>query len=934
MTTLSKFPRIGMAGLLLVLAGAGCAADGPGDVSSSVEALVNSSGKYVATAEAANTTGTNTLNTYTATQDLGGTEEQIGETLSSSVQRMSWRWTLAGLPSTTGTWAFEIVARRLLSTGDNFTFYWSTSSTGPWTSAICTLTSTDTTNKYCSLSFTKTTATTLYVQVNDSIVSADTTQDKIAVDSIEVSAVRLTRPLAPSNTAALPTPKICQWNTFTRTGPSAGGAVSYDCTACTNYTTWCKTANPYGGNDLIQFTFGGLGGYLRLTPGTGARMAFYNPGSAADMEGCIEPYKFPGYVGPDDYSYTSNPALSASTTGAYGIPFGYWLANPPLATQLATQYNITVVSVAYLPGFHTSWMYDAGLYCTGWSTRTADTQESGGLHNLSGRVVSLIKWVHDNLSTGRDFQVVAVGAGGIPVMAGLLWNDPGATGHSVVNDFVNQITFMDGPVGWDWTAACSSPTQGFKVTPLYYAETTNLNTNCATAFGTGWRAADWTEVEAYYNAGGHTEGLFRDAGHANNGDQVMVKNGGADFWSGGRHYFIERHDHVNPGYFLSHDNIDNHLLDLGSWYGLNMRVMCTNTALNNWTGVCENNPATSCTINSQCGTGNRCETSYKAASPILNGCRMQLDYNAVRFDLPCFCAGLYDPQQNGPALCPGAGCPAFCTSRYADQNAEDFLAYWSYSPLYSTVFTSHTTPVKFMEASHDNNTSLCAGVDGSFAAHYTPPTDYCFAHDGQYGQPNEPCVPNRAGDMLDPCVLAHGGLINQNGNPGPGHGWHCYPNPANPAIGVCQPCWYFQLCMWMDNTGMGTTGQAGQAYNLIRNGGPTSWTEYANIFFSQVTGELWPGSASSQFATVALDIAKAPVPTCGNSTVQSPEQCDGGECCSAACTYKVTGSACGQGGTCTSGLCSSCSWTDKYGTHWGTWHTCYDKYNQPYQCCY
>ncbi|MCK4736013.1 MAG: hypothetical protein KAT65_26395, partial [Methanophagales archaeon] len=49
------------------------------------------------------------------------------------------------------------------------------------------------------------------------------------------------------------------------------------------------------------------------------------------------------------------------------------------------------------------------------------------------------------------------------------------------------------------------------------------------------------------------------------------------FWSGRRHYFMTRHDHNCPGSFLVHDDIENHFIDLGSWYNLEMHVLCIKT---------------------------------------------------------------------------------------------------------------------------------------------------------------------------------------------------------------------------------------------------------------------------------------------------------------------------------------------------------------------
>ena len=45
-------------------------------------------------------------------------------------------------------------------------------------------------------------------------------------------------------------------------------------------------------------------------------------------------------------------------------------------------------------------------------------------------------------------------------------------------------------------------------------------------------------------------------------------------WRGDRHYFFARHDHVKRADFLAHDNIDNYLLSLGSWFGKGGFALC------------------------------------------------------------------------------------------------------------------------------------------------------------------------------------------------------------------------------------------------------------------------------------------------------------------------------------------------------------------------
>jgi hypothetical protein len=57
----------------------------------------------------------------------------------------------------------------------------------------------------------------------------------------------------------------------------------------------------------------------------------------------------------------------------------------------------------------------------------------------------------------------------------------------------------------------------------------------------------------------------------------LVKSGGNRWWSGNRHYWVERHNHVVPNGWLVHDQIDNHFIDLGSWYSISLRILCIRT---------------------------------------------------------------------------------------------------------------------------------------------------------------------------------------------------------------------------------------------------------------------------------------------------------------------------------------------------------------------
>ena len=81
-----------------------------------------------------------------------------------------------------------------------------------------------------------------------------------------------------------------------------------------------------------------------------------------------------------------------------------------------------------------------------------------------------------------------------------------------------------------------------------------------------YRLLDWNEI---------TSGPeFIAATSMQLGEGLLVQWNGQRFYDQTRHYFMARHDHNPPGNFMIHAEIDNSLLDLGSWYGINMRVAC------------------------------------------------------------------------------------------------------------------------------------------------------------------------------------------------------------------------------------------------------------------------------------------------------------------------------------------------------------------------
>lgn len=117
-------------------------------------------------------------------------------------------------------------------------------------------------------------------------------------------------------------------------------------------------------------------------------------------------------------------------------------------------------------------------------------------------------------------------------------------------------------------------TSGFVRTEGSYDYQADLDAACASEFGPDYRLADWTELVDYYESGGSMDDFFADTGLTLDDKSAHVTRDGERFYTSSRGYFISRHDHNLPGHYFSHDNIDNHLVDLGSWSG-SKKALCT-----------------------------------------------------------------------------------------------------------------------------------------------------------------------------------------------------------------------------------------------------------------------------------------------------------------------------------------------------------------------
>ena len=110
----------------------------------------------------------------------------------------------------------------------------------------------------------------------------------------------------------------------------------------------------------------------------------------------------------------------------------------------------------------------------------------------------------------------------------------------------------------------------FKVTTGMYSDTVDLNQAVKNEFGNEYRVADWNDIKNYN--GGNTQYWANGIG-MNHGDYYFVTWNGQSFYGGNRHYFITRFDGTVDSNYLVHDQLGNNLITLGSWYGIQERVL-------------------------------------------------------------------------------------------------------------------------------------------------------------------------------------------------------------------------------------------------------------------------------------------------------------------------------------------------------------------------
>jgi hypothetical protein len=113
----------------------------------------------------------------------------------------------------------------------------------------------------------------------------------------------------------------------------------------------------------------------------------------------------------------------------------------------------------------------------------------------------------------------------------------------------------------------------FILTEGYYNETDDLNAIVQEEYGPFARVANWEEIKTSFF---DQMACFLDTvGIGYNKSALLYRNDNDTGWWFGssQHYFITRHNGNVPDYYSVHDHIDDHTVDLGSSYDIQLRIL-------------------------------------------------------------------------------------------------------------------------------------------------------------------------------------------------------------------------------------------------------------------------------------------------------------------------------------------------------------------------
>jgi hypothetical protein len=120
-------------------------------------------------------------------------------------------------------------------------------------------------------------------------------------------------------------------------------------------------------------------------------------------------------------------------------------------------------------------------------------------------------------------------------------------------------------------AKTNNDTSTYRLSAPKYSESADLDTLAKNLFGDAVSLADWSNIISMIGSDNtKLAEFYLQIGLGDEGAAWVSKDGNR-FYSGNRHYFIQRFDTGKPASFLAHDQIGS--LYLGSWYGLNLNIL-------------------------------------------------------------------------------------------------------------------------------------------------------------------------------------------------------------------------------------------------------------------------------------------------------------------------------------------------------------------------
>ncbi|MCK9618042.1 MAG: hypothetical protein M0R21_09440 [Lentimicrobiaceae bacterium] len=268
-------------------------------------------------------------------------------------------------------------------------------------------------------------------------------------------------------------------------------------------------------------------------------------------------------------TYTANLNLLTQTTNQYNLSFDLWVTDSQTPTSSNIKAEIMIWELANtgftppsnIPTYSNvpigGQYYDLYEYPHGLDPYWTHSFVSKSTPNISNRIINLKPFL-DYLINKNDFSTDR-----------FLSN---VTFGTELYEGSGTITFTDYAVN---ISTLQTNNSDFKITRCFYTETNNIEQAVVNEFGSNYRIADWNDIVSYCQSNSPDQfinNLNWQLGEENS--FIVIWNGQHFYNNGTRHFYISRFDHNKPIHYLAHDNIDNHHIDLGSWYGLNMPILC------------------------------------------------------------------------------------------------------------------------------------------------------------------------------------------------------------------------------------------------------------------------------------------------------------------------------------------------------------------------